>query len=416
MKKVIEFSRSKIIISLITLSVFFFVTCIDESPEKKEAVTIPESTINRQDFAGSASCASCHKDIYQSHLTTAHALTSRLASAESIAGSFEAGQNMHSYNSNVLVAMEKRDSGFFQVEYVNGVQKRSKRFDISIGSGTMGQSFLTWDEQGRLFQLPITFFSAANQWSNSPGFANKPTFNRVITSRCLECHTTFAQTLSLPKKEPEQFNRNNMILGVECEKCHGPAASHVAFQTSNPTDTTGKNIVNPATLSRQQNLDLCALCHGGRLQKTKPSFEFVVGEELHDFFKIDTATTDPNEIDVHGNQYGLLRASECFRMSEMTCKSCHNTHQNEKNKPVLFSQRCMSCHTVQQKNFCTFKDLPSTTLIKNCIDCHMPQKPSRAISVFVSGQQTPMSALIRSHYVAKYPDETKKFMNSFRKK
>lgn len=306
--------------------------------------------------------------------------------------------------------MEKRDGGFFQVEYVNGVEKRLARFDITVGSGAMGQSFLRW-HNGQLFQLPITFFSAADKWSNSPGFANKPTFNRVITSRCLECHTTYAQTISPPNKEPEQFSTDKMIYGVDCEKCHGPAAQHVSFQTANPGDTVGRHIVNPATLARQQKLDLCALCHGGRLQKTKPSFEFTAGENLADYFKLDTSTPDPKNIDVHGNQYGLLRSSKCFKMSDLTCNSCHNTHENERNKAALFSQRCMNCHSQEHNNFCSLKQLPASTLIKNCIDCHMPQKPSRAISVFVSGQQVPISALIRSHYISIYPDETDKVIN-----
>jgi hypothetical protein len=46
------------------------------------------------------------------------------------------------------------------------------RFDMVIGSGVMGQSFLTW-RNNKLYQLPITYFTAADQWSNSPGFQMK---------------------------------------------------------------------------------------------------------------------------------------------------------------------------------------------------------------------------------------------------
>ena len=195
------------------------------------------------------------------------------------------------------------------------------------------------------------------------------------------------------------------------------AAQHVSFQTNNPSDSIGRHIVNPAKLSRQQNLDLCALCHGGRLQKTTPSFEFTAGQQLSDYFKIDTATPDPQKVDVHGNQYGLLRNSKCFRMSnELTCNTCHNTHENEKTKTALFSQRCMSCHDVKSNNFCTLKQLPVSTLVKNCIDCHMPQKPSKAIAVFVSGQQSMTAALIRSHYISIYPEESKKKITELKKK
>jgi hypothetical protein len=401
--KALRYHLSKVIITIITLSVFLLTTCIDGEKKKEEPVAI-QSRISHDMFAGSATCQGCHKDIYDKHLLTAHFLTSRIANEQSVMGSFEAGKNLHLYGSNVAVVMEKRDSGLFQVEYVDGVQKEIRRFDITIGSGTMGQSFLTWHNQ-QLFQLPITFFTAANRWSNSPGFANRPTFNRMITSRCMECHSTYAKVISPPGVEPEKFSPEKMIYGVDCEKCHGPAAEHVKFQTENPSDTSGKHIVNPAKLTRQQNLDLCALCHGGRLQKTTPSFEFIAGENLQDHFKLDTTVPNPQQVDVHGNQYGLLRASKCFRMSQtLTCNTCHNTHENEKNKTALFSQRCQSCHSTEHNTFCKNKELPKSTLIKNCIDCHMPQQPSKAISVFVSGQQTPIAAMIRSHYIAVYKD------------
>jgi hypothetical protein len=40
--------------------------------------------------------------------------------------------------------MQKRDSGFYQVAYFKGEEKKAMRFDMVIGSGVMGQSFLTW--------------------------------------------------------------------------------------------------------------------------------------------------------------------------------------------------------------------------------------------------------------------------------
>ena len=44
-------------------------------------------------FAGSESCAGCHKDIYNSHIHTAHYLTTRPALQQYIKGSFETGKN-----------------------------------------------------------------------------------------------------------------------------------------------------------------------------------------------------------------------------------------------------------------------------------------------------------------------------------
>ena len=396
--------RSLIIVTIIFLGVFLISQCINKSDDKPADI---KNTVTEQ-FAGSAVCADCHKKIYEHHVQTAHYLTSRPASEKYIKGSFDSGKNVYSYNNSVVVALEKRDSGFYQVEYFRGIEKKARRFDIVIGSGTMGQSYLNW-MNNHLFQLPITYFTAANAWSNSPGFPDKVVFNRIITSRCLECHATFVKTISAPDKEPEEFANDRIIFGVDCEKCHGPAARHVEFQKQNPKQTIGSYIINPAKLSRQQNLDLCTLCHGGRLQKFKPSFEFTVGDSLSNYFAIDASAPDPEFIDVHGNQYGLLRASKCFRLSEMTCNTCHNTHENEKGKIALFSQRCMTCHNNEHGKICKLSHTMGSIITKNCIDCHMPLKPSKAIAVQLHGDNMPVAALIRSHFISIYPEETKNF-------
>ena len=310
--------------------------------------------------------------------------------------------------------MEKRKDGFYQVEYRNNEEITAKKMDIVVGSGTMGQSSLYWRDN-YLFQLPITYFSAARQWSNSPGYPNRVVFNRVITSRCMECHSTFMSTISEPGKEPEKFDRNQIIYGVDCEKCHGPAAEHVKFHQQNPADSNGKFIINPATFTRQQKLDLCALCHGGRLQKTQPSFTFTAGDALSDHFLVDTSMPDPNRIDVHGNQYGLMRASKCFKASDvLTCNSCHDVHKNEKGKTALYSERCMSCHNEQHAGFCPMQKKIGKSITENCIDCHMPLKSSRAIAVFLPGKASPTAAKIRSHYIAVYPEESEKILEMIR--
>lgn len=380
--------------------------------EKKDGAASPD---NEPAFAGSESCAGCHKNIYDKHLQTAHYLTSRPPLEQYIKGSFHPDENKYFFNRSVLVAMEKREDGFYQVEYFKELEKKARRIDMVVGSGTMGQSFLNYRDS-KFFQLPITYFSAAKTWSNSPGFPDKVVFNRVITSRCLECHTSYASVTSPPGKEPETFDNNRIIYGVDCEKCHGAAVKHVQFHAQNPTDTIAKFIINPATLTREQNLDLCASCHGGRLQKTKPSFSYTVGAKLSDHFLVDTTPPRTETIDVHANQYGLLRASPCFKNSiTMTCTTCHNTHENERGNTLLFSQRCMDCHGKGPGKDCKLKKTVGKAINKNCVDCHMPLQPSRAISVRLQGTGMPVSALVRSHFISIYPDEAKRIINELKK-
>jgi hypothetical protein len=404
MKQIPGYRRSAIVICLIVCVGFLLTQCINRQNDKN---------VNFKRFAGSVTCANCHKNIYDTHIHTAHYRTSRPASATTILGSFEQGKNSFFFNNGEWIVMEKRDGGFYQAAYAKGVEKEAHRFDIVMGSGAKGQTSMYW-KGNQLFQLPISYFTAAGEWSNSPGFTQRANFNRPITSRCMECHSTYADVVSAAKVEPEEFDHTSIIYGVDCEKCHGPGAEHAAFQLQHPEEKKGKYIINPASLSRQQQLDACALCHGGRLEKTRPSFEFIAGDKLSDFFIPNAGAPNPEYIDLHGNQYGLLRTSKCFRMSEtMTCNTCHNSHENERGKIEVFSQRCLSCHnttTHGNGKICKMTDTLGAAITANCIDCHMPAKPSRAIAVFLPGANAPTAAYIRSHFISIYPDETKKFM------
>ncbi len=311
--------------------------------------------------------------------------------------------------------MEKTDSGFYQVQYTAGTAVKREKFDMVVGSGKKGQSYLSWAGSS-LVQLPITYFTPAAQWSNSPGYPpHIVAFNRPITSRCLECHATYFQTATESTERHERFDQNKIILGVECEKCHGPAAQHVAFQTANPQSKAAKFIVNPAKLSRERVLDLCALCHGGALAKTKPSFSFGAGDTLSNYFSLQAALLNADNIDVHGNQANLLYLSKCFTQSNLTCLTCHNTHEAEAGKLQIFSQRCMTCHSETHGKTCTVMASMGPTITQNCIDCHMPKQPSHAVAVYLQGADAPTPALLRTHYIKVYPGAMKKFLDVSKK-
>lgn len=420
-KFTIPLNRSAFLLLFLAVSVFFLNRCSNE-PVADERGFAAEGTpaaslkITFGQFAGSASCAGCHKDVYEKHLKTAHHLTSQPASGQTILGSFKQGQNTFGFNPANKVVMEKKDSSFYQVHYRNGEVAANGRFDVVVGSGRKGQSYLSWLQNHFLVQMPITYFSPAGQWSNSPGYPpTEVVFNRPITSRCMECHSTFASTEIDASGRREQFDRKRLILGVECEKCHGPAAQHVAFQTSNPQIKEAKFIVHPGKLTRDRQLDLCALCHGGQLKKTKPSFQFTAGDTLTNFFSVRNTIFDAGNIDVHGNQHGLLSLSKCFTASQMTCTSCHNIHENEFNKIEVFSRRCQSCHSVKHEKVCKMTATLGSSITKNCIDCHMPKQPSHAVAVFLEGANSPTPALMRTHYIKVYPEEVKKVSDWLRK-
>ena len=412
MRDIKKYRFSLLIIPSIFLCVLLFSKCGTNNVTEQSKVI---GGFN--DYAGSVKCINCHKDIYDSHQNTAHFKTSAAASSTNILGSFDTGKNTFTYASGGTIAMLRSGNDFFQAAYVNGVEKKRERFDMVIGSGTKGQSYASWINNN-LVQLPVTYFTSTRQWCNSPGYPNKMAFNRPITSRCLECHATYAEITSPEGKEPETFDKNWLILGVDCEKCHGPAAKHVEFHNQHAGEKKGQFIINPSSLSRWQSLDLCVLCHGGRLQKTKPSFGFMAGDRINDFFMHDTVSMDAVNIDVHGNQYGLMAASKCFKNSNtLTCITCHNTHENEQGKTELFAARCVNCHNTAHGGLeCKISKTAGVDISKNCTGCHMPQLPSRAIAVLLPGQETLTSATMHTHHITSYPEETEKILAFLKRK
>jgi len=390
------FRRTWMILAILALLVIVMTRCIGEPAREKKGKKTGFS-----DFAGSESCRGCHAEIHHSHLQTAHYLSSAPATEASVLGSFVSGENSFDFNPLVRIMMEKRDSSLYQVEYVRGQERRVRRFDMAIGSGTRGQTYLYWWKD-TLAQLPISYFTALQEWTNSPGYSNRVIFGRPVTSRCLECHTSYAEVISKPESPIDRFDRNKIIYGIDCEKCHGPSLKHVEYHQKNATDTMAHYVANPAKFDRQTQLDLCALCHGGRLEKTSPSFSFMPGDRLSRHFKMDTVSKSVMDIDVHGNQYGMLAASACFQKSEMTCNSCHSSHINEKGKTALYAERCQSCHKTMKVKDCGLLATQGNIILDKCSTCHMPEQPSGSIMVLREGEEVPVKAKMHTHYVAVY--------------
>ena len=51
------------------------------------------------------------------------------------------------------------------------------------------------------------------------------------------------------------------------------------------------------------------------------------------------------------------------------------------------------------------------TIDKDCITCHMPEQPSMAIAVMLQGKDVPSPALMHTHLIKAYPDETKAILD-----
>ena len=171
---------------------------------------------------------------------------------------------------------------------------------------------------------------------------------------------------------------------------------------------------SPGTLTRQQKLDNCGLCHSGMRNNFLPSFSYLVGDDLDKFFFPTSPVSTDTSPEVHGNQVGLLASSKCFQMSEMECSTCHDVHKRETKNITLFSARCMSCHQQGSDMFCKQPPVEGLNLSGNCIDCHMPSLPSQKLFLQTSAGAQAKPFFMRTHLIGHYKDEVAAFLNNLK--
>jgi len=361
-------------------------------------------------YVGAATCRQCHQAIYDSFINTAHFNATLPATKENIHGDFKNGNNVFVFNNAEKIMLEKRDSGWFQVLYENGVATKAYRFDVLFGR-EHAQTALYWKD-GEPYELPLSHYNAINGWATSPGYSNtQVNFNRFIGTDCFECHSSnISKTLNASTKGiTETMQPSTLIYGIDCERCHGPSLNHVNFHLDNPNEKTAKYAKLGADFTRRQQLDACAVCHSGNdKMKLESRFKFSMGDTLSHFVMERLDAPPAAGFDVHGNQYSLLSVSKCFlNSSNMTCGTCHDPHQDAIAGLAGYSQKCMSCHNDVTTNFCPKINTIGEAIKANCIDCHMPQQPSRAISFLTAGSTAPSSYLLRTHKIAVYTDSSK---------
>ena len=357
-------------------------------------------------YAGSATCVKCHQDISSNYAHNAHFKTSKELPQDSSQGrqryldSLGLPLSTFVFNSGTKVGIEKRNGQLYQVAYVGGKEIKAEKTDVIFGSGHRAYTFGFWYGD-TMMQMPLNYLTQAHQWVNSPGFPDDQIyFGRPIISRCLECHSSYVQTKNAPKGAgtDEEFMQGSILSGIDCERCHGPAADHVEFHLDNPDEKRPSHMVKYKDLPLSMRVDMCGLCHAGtQVQSVMSKFLFQPGDSLMKLPSFGSA--DP---DVHGNQMQLLKASPCFLVGKADCTSCHDIHDDQPKTLALYSNKCMNCHQADQHPKLAQHD--AVSLKNNCIDCHMPERNSTVIGFQKSNSKEKIPYQLRTHKIAIYQD------------
>ena len=288
--------------------------------------------------------------------------------------------------SGFAYTVEESGGQLYQIEFLTGpdgkrLHELRRRIDYVTGSGNVARTYFT-AENGRLFQLPLTWYRE-HGWDFSPGYrVSNARFDREMPDRCIACHSSYPKALPFVEGKYAEVRA-----GIGCERCHGPGALHVKERIAKMPRDSGydRSIVNPARLPLARRLDVCEQCHVHTavsvLREGKGEFSYLPSQPLRDqwaFFK------QAGSIDIvsHADR---LRQSACFLAAQSTarpleCATCHDPHRPPSTAETR-SQACAGCHTSDAlARRLTSSDARATHAPgSDCVSCHMPKVGERGV-------------------------------------
>jgi hypothetical protein len=377
-------------------------------PGPEDTAPFPGPALRRsQGYLGAEACRECHAEKVAGFVETGHYRSTELAGEDSIDARFGGeASTVRSKEPTLRYVLEKQGGGFFQTAVVRtprGEVRHSERFDVVIGSGIKGETYAYY-RGNQLFQLPLAYVSELDDWTGNPGLAEGMAhYWRRVKPTCMFCHAT-----CFDDKAPlaEHGKPEHIIVGISCERCHGPGREHAEHHRAHPDETAARHIVNPGGLSQLRQLDICGQCHAGSATVVDPAFR--PGDDLADFVLEGIENVRGEEAGqdsgapqgFHGlNQFAQLKNSPCFQNSpEMTCTTCHNPHVSEVGKIEQFSKRCQECHEAEA---CHLHLTLGQRIESNCIDCHMPSKTDHSLEMLSADHPT-YSPKMHDHRIGRH--------------
>lgn len=391
----------------ITMPAFF---CTNPSTSSGEEEAHPESpwrNVYNPDakYVGMDVCKGCHADIYNTFIQTGMGQSFGLATRQKSAADFTPAHALV-YDSALDYYYKPYfvgDSMYimeFRLEGKDTVHKHVQHIDYVVGSGQHTNSHI-FNNNGYLFQAPITFYTQKHRWDLAPGFEKGAStrFTRLIQLECMSCHNAY------PDFVMNSENKYNLIkTGIDCERCHGPGSLHVhERQTSTPVDTSkgpDYSIVNPRRLSTELQNNICQRCHLqgiAVLNDGKTFYDFHPGMKLSEVMNVFMPQYEgAQDKMIMASHVERMKKSECYVSSgKMSCITCHNPHVSVKFTPhTQYLNACKSCHGASQgQQLCKESMQVRATNGDDCVACHMPKNGSIDIP----------HVAVTDHYIRKRP-------------
>jgi predicted CXXCH cytochrome family protein len=342
------------------------------SPRTPAAAVASPTTAS---YVGSASCKTCHSQIYERWQKTlmANVVRDPKEHPDAIIPDLS--------KPNPLVTFTKHD-----IAFVYGSKWKQRYFK------KVGDDFFPlpaqWDVTHKIWRA-YNVKPGTDWWTP---YYPADNMHRPTGSTCDGCHSV---NYDVTTKKVTEWN-------VGCEKCHGPGSDHVK-------QPSPENVVNPSRLNYVDATNTCIQCHSQGQRLVAPSVGnaydwpvgFHMGKRLDDFWKLEehklgeTTFTHFADGTAHKNRMqGNDFVNSLMYARGVSCFSCHDAHGTDNDallrKPA--NVLCLDCHGPNSPNGPHAPTIEQHTHHKagsqgsECISCHMPKI-----------QQTIADVNVRSH-------------------
>jgi tetratricopeptide (TPR) repeat protein len=372
--------------------------------ERSAAVTTaPAAVTAAARYADAASCGRCHVETARTYALTGMgrsltridlAAVQSQGSGESLPGVSRSAAYHHAASDRSYTVHE-RDGRLIQRRHQTGpggvaANVVEAAADYVIGSGNHARTFVQRAPDGRLLQLPLSWYAErGGYWAMSPGY-DRPAhldFRRVVDEGCMSCHNGYPREAVRDDGTGPKFP--SVPEGIDCQRCHGPGQSHVDAMTAGDVEAGRRAIVNPRRLERDRQLEVCLQCHleptssplPFQLRRVEGPQRYMPGTPLADMvLYFDHAPKqgggpDPraDKFEIAGAAYRLAK-SACFTGSQMTCLTCHDPHDVPRGQAAgrHYAAVCQSCH--QAVHATGVPRVAGAGPRETCVDCHMPRR------------------------------------------
>jgi len=333
------------------------------------------------EYAGSESCAECHREAYDEWKGSHHANAQRDLAAELDDEVFSPRKTI-SHGTQTSYA-EKADGKYvittagrdgkvqpFVPSAALGVYPLWQ-YIIPQGSGRFQLTELAWDpDKKEWFDVYGNEDRKPGEWGHWSGRGMN------WNSMCAPCHTTAFRKNYDPLRD--RYDSMYVEQGVGCESCHGPLKRHVEWQKAHPDGGYFGDRTVPK-LTADEYLAVCGACHSRHGDMTG---RFEPGEEFFDHF--DPALPDlSNVFYPDGQIWDEDFEHNVFLLSYMhdagvRCNNCHSPHTSKIRKPA--TELCLDCHKDSMGGRIPIDQAahgfhPLDKAGSECTDCHYPQTP-----------------------------------------